>query len=256
MLSRSDGDIERSLRVFNTGRGSSDGRRLDVGTEEIVELLPGDVYGPLVDDPLLTSLQRLRSRTVSQTDLLIRPDGLDLLSVGHTDIGVTTEFSPVLSALDVQLGEGLVDGFGEASDLLGRVAGCDSEAETFLAASDGGVVDSLDVDVVLGEQVVGGSLGECGVTDEDGNDVRGTGDNGDVECFQTRLEITDVDLFELTITVVLALVRDTGASTSHVDGRERGSEDEAGCIGADHVDHVSRTSDIATDCAVSLSESA
>lgn len=206
MLSRSDGDIERSLRVFDTWCGSSHGGRLDVGTEEIVKLLSGDVHGPLVDDPLLTSLQRLRSCAISQTDLLIRPDGLDLLGVGHTNIGVSAEFSPVLSALDVQLGEGLVDSFGEASDLLGRVARCDSEAETFLAASDGGVVDSLDVDVVLGEQVVGGSLGEGRITDEDGDDVRGTGDDGDVKCFQTGLEITDVDLLELTVTVVLALV--------------------------------------------------
>lgn len=255
MFNRGDRNIKRSLSRLDGGSGSDRGRSLRVGTKKDVELLPGVVDCTLVDEPLLASFQCLGGRTIRQTNLLVRPDGLDLLRVRHADVSVTTEFRPVLRALDVELSESLVDSLGEASDLLSRVTGGDSEPETFLATSNGGVVDGLDVDVVLGEQFIGGSLSESGITDEDRDDVRRAGDNRDVKLHEAGLEITNVDLLKLTITVVFALVRNTSTSTSHVDGRKGGGEDETSSVRANHVDHISRASDIATDCAVSLAES-
>ena len=255
MFNRGDRNIKRCLSGLDGGSGSNRGRSLRVGAKKDVELLPGVVDCTLVDEPLLASFQCLGGRTIGQTNLLVRPDGLDLLRVRHADVSVTTEFCPVLRALDVELSESLVDSLGEASDLLSRVTGGDGEPETFLATSNGGVVDGLDVDVVLGEQFIGGSLSESGITDEDRDDVRRTGDNRNIKLLEARLQITNVDLLELTITVVLALIRNTSTSTSHVDGRKRGGEDETSSVRANHVDHISRASDIATDCAVSLAES-
>jgi hypothetical protein len=55
------------------------------------------------------------------------------------------------------------------------VPGSNSDAETLFSTCYGGVVDGLDVDIVFGEELVGGGFGECGIAYENRNDVGRTG---------------------------------------------------------------------------------
>lgn len=55
------------------------------------------------------------------------------------------------------------------------MAGGNSDPKTLLSTCYGGVVDGLDIDIVFGEELVGGGFGEFGITYENGNDVGRTG---------------------------------------------------------------------------------
>ena len=256
MFNRGDRNIKRCLSGLDGGSGSDRGRSLRVGTKKDVELLPGVVDCTLVDEPLLARFQCLGSRTISQTNLLVRPDGLDLLRVRHANVSVTTEFRPVLRALDVELRESLIDGFGEASDLLSRVTGGDGEPETFLATSNGGVVDGLHVDVVLFEERVGRDPRKRRVTNQHRDDVGWARNDGDVEGFEAGLHVADIELLQLPVAVVLLLVRDARASTRHVGRRKRRCEDEARSVRPDHVNEIRGAGDVTSNAAISLAKSA
>ena len=80
--------------------------------------------------------------------------------------------------------------------------------------------------------------------------------DGDIQFSESFLDVHHIDLLELTVADIVFLVGDACASTSDSCRGQRGGEDEAGCIGPDHVDEVGRASNIATNSAVSLSESA
>ena len=174
--------------------------------------------------------QHARRGAVQQPELRVRPDGLDGLRVRDADAGVPAERRPVRGALDVELGEDRVDGAREARDLLDVVAGGDGEPEALFAPRDGRIVDRLHVDVVLLEEHVGSTTRKGGIADEDGDDVRGAGNDRNIHSLEARLEVADVQLLELTVTVVLLLVRDTRTGAGHVRRGEGRRKDEAGSV--------------------------
>lgn len=197
------------------------------GTKELVEFLASDSNRTTINNPVLTSPQQLGSGAISQTEVIICPNGLHSLGVGHANTGVTTQSLPIRSALDTKFRESLVNDTSDTVNLVDGVARRDCEPKTFLATSNRGVVDGLNIHTMLGKQGIGSSLCESGITNEDGDDVRGTGDDRDIHGFEAGLEFTNVHLLQLTITLVLALVGDTSTSTCDVDWRKRSGEDEA-----------------------------
>ena len=141
------------------------------------------------------------------------------------------------------------------AELLGVARG-GSDAQTLLTDRDGRVVDALDVDLVVGEELVGRLLSQLGVADEDGDDVAGVGDDGDVTLVESLLDGAGVQLLEAAVTVVAHLVLNGGAGTSHDGGRKGGGKDEAGSERADGVDQLGAAGNVATDAAVGLAEGA
>ena len=79
--------------------------------------------------------------------------------------------------------------------------------------------------------------------------------NRDIELGEAALDLTDVDLLQLAIADVVLLVDDTSTCTSNRRGRERGSENEAGSVGTNHVDKVVRPCNVTADSAISLAQS-
>lgn len=122
-------------------------------------------------------VQHPGSRAVMEPELLVIPHRLDELRLGLGQAHTSTASSgfPVAEAVDLELGEGLIDGADEFVHLFEGVAGSDGDAETFFANGDRGVVDGLNVDVVIGEKLVRCCLGECGISNEDGDDMGRTG---------------------------------------------------------------------------------
>src|SRR5690606_15940951 len=95
-----------------------------------------------------------------------------------------------------------------------RVSRGGRHAESFLADGHGGIVDGLDVNVVLLEKLVGRLLGELRVADEDGDDVGGVGDYGNVNLVEHLLEGASVELLEDAVSAVACLVFNGGAGAS------------------------------------------
>jgi len=144
-------------------------------SQKVGELVPGQVYGLGINDPLLSFLERLGGGSIQKAQLLISPDRGNGLRIDHSNTGTTTLSLPVLNALDFELGEDLVDSRNEVVHLFGGVPRSNREPQPLLATSNGGVVDGLDIDTVVGEQGVRSDLGQHRVSDQNGNDVGRTG---------------------------------------------------------------------------------
>lgn len=147
------------------------------GSEQRFEHITRLGYRMSINHGALAVPQHMRCRAVQQPELRVRPDRVDmrfLRSVRHTDARTATKTLPVLKPVDSELREDLVDGKHELVHLLERMSGRDSDAESFLAASDGRVVDGLDVDVMLSQKFIGCSFGQSCITNKDRDNVRGT----------------------------------------------------------------------------------
>lgn len=127
--------------------------------------------GHRVDDALDVLRDGLGSRTVSQTEMSVRPDGGHGLIIGNTDAGTSAESNPFRLALDLKPVEHLVDSTDEAIKLLESVAGGGRNTKALFANSDSRVVDRLHVDAVVGEKRVRSSLRKSGVADQNRNNV-------------------------------------------------------------------------------------
>lgn len=68
-------------------------------------------------------------------------------------------------ALDVESSEDVVNGGNEVVELSSIMARSRGDAEALFANRDGGVVDGLNVDTVIGEESVGSSLGKRSIAD-------------------------------------------------------------------------------------------
>lgn len=140
--------------------------------------------------------------------------------------------------------------------LFKSMAGCDSKPKTFLAASDGGEVDGLDIDAVLPEKIIRCLFGLGGITDQDGNDMAWAGDDGYSSFCEALLHLTNIPLHKPAVTIIGFLIDDRCMGARDGYGRERSSEDEAWGVGPNHVDEFGGTSDITTNGAICFSESA
>ena len=95
------------------------------------------------------------------------------------------------------------------------MAGSRGDTQALLTARNSGVVDGLDVDAVLLEKLVRGALCQLGIADQEGDDVGGVRDNGNVQLLQGRLDSTRVQLLEDAVTGLLGLVLNGGVGTGH-----------------------------------------
>ncbi len=80
-----------------------------------------------------------------------------------------------METINAEFSEDLVNCADESIDLFDSVAWCNSDSETFFATCNGGVIDRLDVNVVLRKKFVRGSLSQRRIANEYWDDVRGTG---------------------------------------------------------------------------------
>jgi hypothetical protein len=221
------------------------------------------------DELSLTLEQRLQDPAIAQLapvlglDLLdilldaqlgVGPQRLDGVAVGLADADEAALGRPLAGALDAELGPDGIDGVDEVLAQLLGVARRGGDAKTLLADWDGGVVDALDVDLVLLQQHVGSLLGNLGVAYQDRDDVARVRDDGDVALFEGSLDGTGVQLLQLPVAVVVHLVLDSGLGASHSGWGEGGGEDEARGEGPDHVNELGAAGNVAADAAVGLAE--
>lgn len=171
-LERDDGSGDGFLLRFD-GNSSGD---LGMGdTEQSSQPRLGSLNSFLAQRHLLAILQDHGSGSIFQAELSVGPDGRNGSSDGHSDTGAASESLPFGSTLDAERVEDGVNGRDEVIQLGSVVAGSGRDAETFFADSDGGVVDRLNVDAVVGEERVGGGFRKGSVTNKNGNNVRGPG---------------------------------------------------------------------------------
>jgi len=186
------------------------------GSEQRAEHIARLGHSMSINHGVLAVPQRTRCRAVQQPKLRIRPHGIDMClfrSVRHAHARTATEALPVLQPIDSELREDLVDSKHELVHLLECMTGRDSDAEAFLAASDGRVVYGLNVDVMLGQKLVRCRFSQSRVADKDRDNVRWTRSgnfwklaalcarhreenlhHGYVEFRKATLDFTDVDL--------------------------------------------------------------
>jgi hypothetical protein len=115
--------------------------------------------------------ENTRARAIHKSELLIVPDGFNDLFFGHPNPGATAYSLPVGLALDSEAVERFVDGAHEAAHLFDGVSGRRGDTEALFADGNGRVVDGLDVDSVVDEKRVRGSLGQSGVTNKNWDDM-------------------------------------------------------------------------------------
>ncbi|KAI7491309.1 5-aminolevulinate synthase [Hortaea werneckii] len=192
---------------------------------------------------------------VLETELLIGPQGLDGRGVLLADADEATLAGPVRGPLDAQLIPDAVERLAEVVAVLLDVARGRGDSETLLADRNGGVVDGLDVNLVLLEQEIGCGLGNLGVADEYGDDVRRVRDDGDVHLSESALYSTSVELLEAAVALVCLLVLNGSLGSSHGRWREGSGEDEAWGKGTDSIDHLRRAGNVAADASVCFAKS-
>jgi len=127
-------------------------------TEKVVQLVLSKDGGICVDDTSLAGVEHAGSSPVQKTKLFIRPNILDGV---HRDADARSSalLLPSGETLELKLVKDDFDGVDEVIELFGCMSGGRSDAETFLANGDRGVVDRLDIDTVLIEEGVGGLFG-------------------------------------------------------------------------------------------------
>jgi hypothetical protein len=188
--------------------------------------------------------------------LFIVPNGFDRLLDFAANSTAASNGGPVRLSLDGESGERVIKCNGNTIKLLKGVAGCNGESETFLATSDSGVVNGLDVYTMLPEKVVGCLFDMGSITNQDGYNMAGSGYDGDTTLGKALLYLADVQLHELTVTVISFLIDNRSVGTSDRDGRKRSREDKPWGIRPDHVDELGRSGNITADCAVCFTKSA
>jgi hypothetical protein len=242
------------------------------GPQKCVKSVSRHIHRIRVDHSRLAIPQNPRCGTILQPKLFIVPQWRDdRVCVSQTDAGTPSGFLPVAQPVDAQLRKDLIDSPNEFVHLFQGVTRCNRDPEPFLTNCNGGVIDRLDVDVVLGEKLVRRRLRQSSVTYQDRNDVRGSRTievwsatigpingsaynihNRDVNLCKSPLDFSNVDLFQLTVADIFFLVRHTGASTRHGSRWQGGRENETGSIRPDHIDKVIRTSDVTANSAISF----
>ena len=144
----------------------------------------------------------------------------------------------------------------EMVDQFGSVERPRGEAEALGADGDGGGVDGLDVDGVVGQEAVGHLLAEMSVADDQGDDVGVSGEKGQPRLEDPGLEQGGVLLLERALQRGLAEMTDGGQGARGEDRGQGGGEDEARGQGADEVDDVGGAGDVAAKDAEGLAEGA
>lgn len=236
-------------------KGSNLQGRTGLGTKKVSQPLLSDLGGLVPDNALSTLLKSNRGRTVGQAELLVRPDGLNWGSVGHSNTSTTTGSLPLLNTLQTKSVEDVVDRGDKVGNLLFSVTGGGGDTQTFLTNRDSGIVDGLNVDLVLGKKHVGSLLGEGGVTDKDRDDVRRVGHDRDVKLVELTLDLTRVELLETTVAHELSLVSDGRLSTGDDGRRKRSGEDEARGVRSNDINKVGRTGNVTTNNTVGFTKS-
>jgi hypothetical protein len=97
--------------------------------------------------------------------LFIIPDRFDRLPDGVSNSAAASKGSPVRFTFDGKGGECVVERISGAVKLFKSMARSDGEPETFLAASDSGVVDGLYVYAMSLKEIIGCLLCLDGITD-------------------------------------------------------------------------------------------
>jgi hypothetical protein len=138
--------------------------------------------------------------------LIIIPGGFDRFSDIAANSTAASEGGPVRFAFDGESSESVIEGVGGSVKLFKRMAWSDSKPETFLAASDSGVVNGLHVYAMFPKKIVGCLLGLDGITDQDGYNMARSGHDRDSTRGKAFLYFADVPLHELTITVIRFLI--------------------------------------------------
>jgi hypothetical protein len=119
-------------------------------TQEKIKPVTSDVDCLHVDNTLLTTPKRTRAGTVKQTKLLISPNGINHVGFsGNADGSASTKSLPIASTINIQFGKDLINSPNEVGLLFEGVTRCNSNAEAFLAAGDGWIINGLNVNVVL-----------------------------------------------------------------------------------------------------------
>lgn len=219
------------------------------------QLLLSDLDGFIPDNALSTLLKSNRGGTIRQAELLVRPDGLNRGSVGHSDTSAAAGGLPLPNTLQAKSIENVVNRGDKVGNLLGSVTGSGSDTQALLTNRDSGIVDGLNVDLVLGEKHVGSLLGEGCVTDKYRDDVRGVGHDRDVKLVELTLDFTGVELLETTVSHELSLVSDGRLSTGDDGRRKRSGEDEARGVRPNDIDKVGRTGNVTTNNTVGFTKS-
>jgi hypothetical protein len=97
--------------------------------------------------------------------LIIIPDGFDRFPDIASNSTAASEGGPVRFAFNGESSESVVEGVSGAVKLFKSMAWSDGEPETFLAASDSGVINGLHVYAMFIKKIVGCLLGLDGITD-------------------------------------------------------------------------------------------
>jgi hypothetical protein len=120
----------------------------------------------------LTIPKRARAGTVTQTKLLIGPNGINCVGfAGNADTSASTKNLPLASTVDIQIGKDLINSLDEVGLLFEGVTRCNSDAEAFLAAGDGWIINGLNVNVMLRKEFIRRCFGKCCITNKNGYNV-------------------------------------------------------------------------------------
>ena len=112
------------------------------------------------------------------------------------------------------------------------------DPKSLFTPSDCRVVDGLNVDVMVCKEFITRCFSKGGITNEDRNYMRRTRNDGNIDLLKTVFDIANINLLELTVSYVLFLVDDAGASGCDCCRGEGGSKYETRGIGPDHVDKI------------------
>ena len=140
------------------------------GAKELVDRLLCLPDGFKVNDTLSAIGEGLGRRAVLEPEVLIRPHRVELLAL-HADARTATDLFPLAFAPNPETIKNFISGTEKMTKLLGGVSWGRRDAEALLANGNGGIVDALHIDAVVGEERVGCRLCECGVADENRYDV-------------------------------------------------------------------------------------
>jgi hypothetical protein len=138
--------------------------------------------------------------------LFIIPNWFDCLLDVVANPTAASKSGPIRLAFDGESSECIVECISGAVKLFKCMARSDGEPETFLAAGDSGVVDSLHVNAMSLKKIVGRLFSLDGITDKDGYNMAGSGYDGNSTLGEALLYFADVPLHELTITIIRFLV--------------------------------------------------
>ena len=95
-----------------------------------------------------------------------------------------------------------------------------SEAETLSANRDGWGIDGLSIDAVFFEEAIGVVLAEVRIADDDRDDMRLCGEDGNARVVELGLEQLDVLLLQLTFGGRRAEIANRGESAGRKNRRQ------------------------------------